>query len=64
MSWQVVSKLDELWDSFCMYVAYMLLPYRVRYWVVIRAGGDASTGIWRDEETPGVTITDALIRMT
>jgi hypothetical protein len=40
-----------------------MLPYRLRYYVVINAASDATTGEWSNVEAPAVTINDVLKRM-
>lgn len=40
-----------------------LIPYKLRYYVVINAGVDATTGRWSGVDSPGVTIAEMLERM-
>lgn len=40
-----------------------LIPYRLRYWIVIRAAADATTGKWGHVEAPAVNIMQVLERM-
>jgi hypothetical protein len=40
-----------------------LVPRKLRYYVVINAAADASTGEWSHVEAPAVTIADILKRM-
>jgi hypothetical protein len=53
-----MSKLEKLW-----YTLAGWLPYKLRYFVIIRASTDATTGEWSYVEVPGVTITELLERM-
>lgn len=39
------------------------LPYWLRYWVVIHAGVDATTGKYGHQEVPAVTLPQILARM-
>jgi hypothetical protein len=50
--------MDEL-----LYRLTYLLPYKLRYWIVIRAAADATTGEWGHTEAPGVNIIQILERM-
>jgi hypothetical protein len=45
------------------YALARMLPYKLRYYVVVNAGCDATTGEWGHIETPSVTIFDILKRM-
>lgn len=40
-----------------------LVPFKLRYYIVLNAAVDASTGQWSRVESPGVTIADMLQRM-
>lgn len=40
-----------------------LIPWKLRYWVVINAWADATQGRWSHVEAPGVTVHEALERM-
>jgi hypothetical protein len=56
--------LQEWLDKLARFVAWHLVPYRVRYWIVIRAGADASTGEWSSQKVPDLTVMDTLKRMS
>jgi hypothetical protein len=40
-----------------------LIPYKLRYYVVINAACDATTGEWSHVEAPAVNVSDMLKRM-
>jgi hypothetical protein len=40
-----------------------LVPYKLRYYVVLNAACDSCTGEWSHVEAPAVTISDMLQRM-
>lgn len=45
------------------YMLARLVPRKLRYYVVINAACDATTGEWSNVEAPAVTISDILRRM-
>jgi hypothetical protein len=49
---------DRLWLWFAG-----KLPRRLRYWAVIVAGAEATTGQWSETEVPALTVTDVLKRI-
>ena len=50
-------------EKIVQFVVWKCLPYKVRYWVVIRAWADATQGEWSHVEAPGVLGVDMLKRM-
>lgn len=53
----------EMKDKIAQFIVWFLLPYHVRYWVVIRAVADATQGEWSDQEVPALKAMDVLARM-
>jgi hypothetical protein len=45
------------------YTLARLIPYKLRYYVVINAAADATTGEWSHVESTAVNIADILKRM-
>jgi hypothetical protein len=51
--------MDGLWHKLTF-----LVPNRLRFWIVVRACADASTGQWSDQEVPELRAMDVLKRMS
>ena len=49
-------------DRFWLWLAQRL-PRRLRYWSVIVAGAEATTGQYSDTEVPSLTLMEALMRI-
>ena len=49
-------------DDFWLWLARKL-PRRLRYWAVIVAGAEATTGKWGDTEAPALLLPDLLKRI-
>jgi hypothetical protein len=49
-------------DRFWLWLAQRL-PRRLRYWTVIVAGAEATTGEWADTEVPALLLPDLLKRI-
>ena len=50
-------------DKFYMWIAWNLIPKRIRYWVVLRAGADATMGKWSNVEVPTLKFFEVLERV-
>lgn len=50
-------------DKIAQLIVWGLLPYRVRYWVVIRAWADATQWEWSNVDATTVTAKELLDRM-
>lgn len=63
MNWRYRLAYKEAAEKLSQFIAWRLLPYRIRYWVVIRAWADATPGRWSSTESPGITAEVLLKRM-
>lgn len=52
----------EVRDTVTEWVVRHLLPRRVIYWALIRAGSHATTGKWSSQIVPDLTLTDTIQR--
>jgi hypothetical protein len=50
-------------EKIIMFIVWHVLPYKLRYWTVIRAAADATSGKWGNIEPSTVTAFEVLDRM-
>jgi len=55
--------VDKWYEKVIMWIVWNVIPYKLRYWTVIRAWADASSGKYGHVEAPAVLVADALNRM-
>jgi hypothetical protein len=63
MNWRYRLAYKEAVEKLSQFIVWRLLPYRIRYWVVIRAWAEATQGRWTSQEPPSVTAHEILRRM-
>lgn len=63
MGWRVKWHWDRVAERVSMFVAWHLLPRRVRLWVVMRCGADATQGRWSSQIVPDLLFMDAVKRV-
>lgn len=63
MNWKATMAYKGAVERLSQFIVWRLLPYRIRYWAVVRAWADATQGQWSDQDSTAIRAEQLLKRM-